>query len=108
MYCSATPLKDLIIKAGFQASLYHQVTAYDHVIAYSLITIVIVDMEVVINYLTARKLRNEKRHLDVMRHAIHACVCTIFYFVRPHLAFIVLSVSYFYHDVGISVILQSC
>ena len=88
MYSSAIQLKDLTIRIGLQYELYHQVTAYDHVIAYARLTFVITDMEVIINYLAARKSRHEKRHFSIICHALHVIGCTILYFIRPHLVFI--------------------
>ena len=43
-----------------------------------------------INYIADRKLRHAKSHFDVMRFAVHASGCTILYFIRPHIFFIVL------------------
>ena len=70
MYCSAIPLEYLMLKVGHQDYLYHQVTAYDHVIAYSQIAFFVVNMEAVINYLADRKIWHAKRHLDVMHCAV--------------------------------------
>ena len=81
--------------------MYHQVTAYDHGIAYARFDFSVVDMEVVFNYLADRKLRHSKRQFDVMHRAAQPCVCTIFYFIIPHLAFIVFIVSYLYRAVGV-------
>ena len=52
-------------------------------------------MEAVFNFLAARKIQHTKRHFDIMRRAVHACGCTILYFVISHLAFIVFGVFYF-------------
>ena len=81
---------------------------YDHFIAYTRIAFVIVDMETVINYLAAIKLWHAKSNFDVMRHGVHACDCTILYFVRPHIAFILFRVFNFYHAVGSSAIPKAC
>ena len=43
--------------------MYHQVTAYDNVIAYAQLYFVFVDMEAMINYLADRKLWNAKGNL---------------------------------------------
>ena len=81
MYCSAIPLKYLTLKVGHQAYLYHQVIAYDHGIAYALITFAVFDMEAMIKYLVAIKLRYAKSHFDVMRRAVHANGSNIFDFI---------------------------
>ena len=108
MYSSAISLKDLMLKFGHQAYLYHQVMAYDHVIAYYRTSFVVIDMEVMINYLSATKIWHAKRHLDVMRCVVHSRGYSILYFMIPHFAFIVLSIFYLYYSVGRSTIPQSC
>ena len=88
--------------------MYHQITAYDHVIAYYRLALVVIEMEAMINYLASIKLRHAKRHFDVMCHALHAIGFTIISFVRPHLAFIVFSVFYFNCAAGSSAVPQTC
>ena len=82
--------------------------AYDHVIDYARIVLVVIDMEEMINNLSARKLCFVKNHLDVMRCAVHASRCTILYFIIPHLVFIIFSVFYLYHTISSSDIPQEC
>ena len=53
MYSSTIPLEELTLKIGRQAELYHQVTVYNHIIAYSRLAFVIIDMEAMINYLAS-------------------------------------------------------
>ena len=65
-------------------------------------------MKAVLNYIAARELWHAKRHLAVMRHAVQPCNCTIFYFIRPHLALILFNVFYFNHAIGSSAIPQAC
>ena len=65
-------------------------------------------MEAMIDYLSAGKLRHAKRKFDVTLRAVHASGITIFYFIRPHLEFIVFSMFYLYHTVGRSAITQAC
>ena len=77
MYCSAIPLEYLMLKVGHQDYLYHQVTAYDHVIAYTRFSFVVVDMEAVINYLSAREILHTNSHVDVVHCAVKPCGCTI-------------------------------
>ena len=60
MYSSATPLEDLILKVSHEAYMYHQVTAYNHIIAYALIAFVFINMKDMINYLAAGELRYAK------------------------------------------------
>ena len=86
----------------------HKITAYDNITAYAQISLVIVDTEALIDYLAARKIRHAKRHFDAMSCAVHTSGCNIFYFVRTNIAFILFSVSYFYHDFGSSAIPQAC
>ena len=50
MYSIAIPLKDLTLKIFRQAKMYHQVTAYYHIIAYAWLDFVILEMEAMINY----------------------------------------------------------
>ena len=73
-----------------------------------LFTFVVFDMKAVLNYLAARELWNAQRHLDVMHRAVQPFSCTIFYFIRRNLAFIVFSMSYFIHAVNSSAIPQTC
>ena len=49
-----------MLKVGRHASLYHKFTAYAHVIAYARPTFVVFDMEVMINYIAARKICHAK------------------------------------------------
>ena len=88
--------------------MHHQVTAYNHGIDYYQIAFVVIDMEAMIIYLAARKLWHAKRHFDLTRRALYVSGCTIFYFIRPHLAPIMFSVFYLYHVDGNSAISQSC
>ena len=108
MYVSAILLKNLTLKVVRRAYFNNQVTSCDHTIAYALLDFVVVDVKVMINYLAARKLCHAKKYAGVMRHAVHASGCTILYFIRPHIAFIIFSVFYIYDAVGISAIPQSC
>ena len=55
MYSISIPLNEMAVKGGRQDELYHQVTAYDHTIAYARLTFVVIDMEAIIKFLTARK-----------------------------------------------------
>ena len=77
MHSRAIPLKELTFKIVRQAYLCHQVTAYDHIIAYARFDVVAIDMEAMINCLAARKLRNAKRHFNIMCRSVHASGCTI-------------------------------
>ena len=77
MYSIAILLKELTLKVDRQALLYHQITAYDHVIAYDRFAFVVIDTEAMINYLAARKLRHGKSHFDVMRRAVHIISCVL-------------------------------
>ena len=104
MYYSAIPLKELTFKPGRQAWLYHKVTAYDHVIAYDRLGFVVVNMEAIINYLASRNFRHTKIHFDVICREVQDICCTILYYFRPHLAFILFIVVSLYHDVGSSAI----
>ena len=107
MYSSVIPLKVLTLKVNCQAYLYRKVTDYDHVIAYARLTFVVISMESMINYLDARKFRHTKMHFDIMCRAVQARGWTIFYFIRPHIAYIMFSVFYIYHAVGRSDISQA-
>ena len=64
----------------------------------------VVDMKAVLNYLADRELWQAKRHLDVMRCAVQPRGCTIFYFIRMNIVFIVFSILYFNHAVYSSAI----
>ena len=97
-----------MLKIGLRAQLYHQFTAYDNVIAYDQLYFVVVDMEAMLYYIDARGLCQSKQQFDVMHSSVQTCGCTIVYFVRPHLAFIVFSGYYFYRDVVSSAIPQAC
>ena len=68
--------------------MYHQVTAYDCVTSY-----VVVDMKAVLNNLAAGKIWHTNRHFGVMRRAIQTCGCTVFYFIRWPLEFVMFSIS---------------
>ena len=77
MYSSAIPLKDLMLKVGREAYLYHKVTAYDHIIAYSRFALIIINAKAMINYLVDREFRHAKGHFNIMSSAIHARGCAI-------------------------------
>ena len=81
---------------------------YDHVIAYALLALVVVDIEAIISYLAARKLWHANRHFDVMRCAVYAVGCAILYFIIPYLEFLVFIVFSLYHAVGSSDIPHAC
>ena len=91
-----------------QADLYHHVTVYDHIIAYARLAFVIIDMEAMLNYLAARKFQDAKWHFNISFRSVHASGCTILYFIRPHIEFIMFSVFYLYHTFGSSAIPQAC
>ena len=55
MYSISIPLNEMAVKGGRQDELYHQVTAYDHTIAYARLTFVVIDMEAMIIFFAARK-----------------------------------------------------
>ena len=80
--------------------MYHQVMAYDHFIAYNLLTFVIIEMEGMINDFAARKLRHAKRYFNIMSPTVHTSGCNKIYFIIPHIAFIILRMSPLYHAVG--------
>ena len=63
-------------------------------------------MKAVLNYLAARELLHAQSHLDAVRRAVQPCGCTIFYFIRLYIAFIVFNVSSFNHAIYISAIPQ--
>ena len=63
MYSSAISLKDLALKIVSEAYLYHQITAYGHIIAYARFAFVLIDTEAMINYLAARKFQHAKKVL---------------------------------------------
>ena len=74
-----------MLKVYSQDYLYHQITAYDHVIAYARFTCAVVDTKSVLNYLSARRLWHAKRwHLDVACISIQTCGYTVLYFIRSH------------------------
>ena len=108
MYSIAIPLKDLALEVRRQAYLYHQITAYYYGIAYARLALAVINMEAMINYLAVIKLRYAKSHFDVMPHEVHASGHTKFYFIIPHLAFILFSVFSLYSAAGISAISQLC
>ena len=60
MYSSTIQFKELTLKIGRQTELYHQVTVYDHITAHAQLAFVLIDTEVMIDYLSARKLRHAK------------------------------------------------
>ena len=108
MYSSAILLKYLTLKFSREAYLYHQVPVYDHIIAYDQLAFIVMNVKVMINYLAAREFRHAKRYFNIMSSTIHASGCAILYSISPHLAFIMLSISSFYHTVGSSAITQAC
>ena len=59
-------------------------------------------------YLAARKIWHVKGPFDLIRRSIHPYVCTVFYFIIPHLVFIIFSVFYLNLDVGGCTIPQEC
>ena len=77
MYSNAIILKDLTLKIVRGAFMYHEVTAYDRIIAYARLSFLVIDMKAMINYLDARKFRNAKRYFNIMSHSLHASVCII-------------------------------
>ena len=100
MYSSPITLKYLMLKVDREASLYHQVTDYDHIIAYYRLALVVINVKVMVNYLSAREFWHEKGYLNITSFTIHASGCAIIYFMRPHLVFIMIMVSSFYYAVG--------
>ena len=102
IYSSAITFKDLTIKVGREAELYHHVTAYDNIISYARISFVVIVVESMIIYHADRKLRHSKRHYNIMGRQIHVSRCTILYFIRTHLALIIYSVFSLYHGISTS------
>ena len=70
-------MKYLTIKVVCQAYMYHQIMAYENIIAYDLLTFVITNMEVMIIYIADRKLWNAKSYFKIICRAVHATLCTI-------------------------------
>ena len=108
MYSSTIPLKELTLKVGREAYMNHQVTSYNHIIAYARLAFVIINVKAMINYLDARKFRHAKKYFNIMSSAINVSGSAIIYLIRLHLAFIMLSMSSFYHAVGTSATPQAC
>ena len=71
MYSSATPLKNLTLKVGRGAYLYHQIMAYNDIIAYGRLAFVVIKLKEMFNYIAARELRHEKRYFNIMSSTIH-------------------------------------
>ena len=108
MYIISIPLKDLRLKIGRRADLYHEVLAYDHITTYAQIAFAVIKMEAMINYIADRKFWHAKRHFNIMCCAVDNSICTILFFIRPHIAFIMIVVFSLYHIFGSSDIPQSC
>ena len=104
MYSSSIPLRYLKLRIDRQADLYHQVMAYDNIIAYSRLTFFVINMKAMINYLAARKFQHGKSHFNFISCSVHASGYTVIYFIRPHLLFIIFCVLSLYHAVGSSAI----
>ena len=70
MYNSAILLKDMTLKIG-------RGTAYDHIIAYSHLAFLVINVEAMIDYLAARKFWHAKRYFNTMSCTVYDSICTI-------------------------------
>ena len=57
--------------------MYHQVTAYNHIIAYAQLALVIINVKTMINYPADRELRHSKSYFNIMSSEIHTIGCAI-------------------------------